>query len=222
MPRRRQTDAAGQGCPDGVLWIGGGSGAGKTTVARRLAADLRLRLYQTDEMMADHARRADPSIARYLSEFLDMSMDERWLAQTPRDMLETFHWFRGECFEMVVDDVRTIAARGGVLVEGFRLLPDLVAPLLASSGRAVWLLPSPAFRLAAFERRGVRRTLAERTSDPDRAMRNLLERDRLFTDRLRRQTTALGLSAIEVDVGTTENALVERVRADLGLAAIDS
>jgi shikimate kinase len=36
-----------------VYWIG--SGAGKSTIARRLAARHGLRLYSTDEAMADHA-----------------------------------------------------------------------------------------------------------------------------------------------------------------------
>ncbi len=37
-----------------VCWLGGGSGAGKSTIARRLAAKHGLRLYSTDEAMADH------------------------------------------------------------------------------------------------------------------------------------------------------------------------
>jgi shikimate kinase len=37
-----------------VYWIGGGSGAGKSTIARRLAAQHGLRVYATDEVMADH------------------------------------------------------------------------------------------------------------------------------------------------------------------------
>jgi uridine kinase len=36
-----------------VRWIGGGSGAGKTTVARLLAEQYSLRLYSTDDRHAD-------------------------------------------------------------------------------------------------------------------------------------------------------------------------
>ena len=43
-----------------VYWIGGGPGAGKSTIARRLAAGCGLHLYDTDEAMADHARRSTP------------------------------------------------------------------------------------------------------------------------------------------------------------------
>jgi adenylylsulfate kinase-like enzyme len=40
-----------------VYWIGGASGSGKSTIARRLADRHGLRLYSTDEVMGDHAHR---------------------------------------------------------------------------------------------------------------------------------------------------------------------
>ena len=99
-----------------VYWIGGGSGAGKSTIARRLAARHDLRLYATDEVMADHGHR--------------------------------------------------------------------------SSGK---------------------------TSDPDTALANLLERDGMFTDRLREEATGLGLPVIDVDTTMTEDELTGRVARAFGL-----
>src|SRR5205807_6747765 len=100
-----------------------------------------------------------------------------------------------------------------VMAEGFRLLPHLVRPLLAERRRAVWLLPTPDFRQAAFDRRqpaGMPWTFIDQTSDPDGALRNLLERDRLFTDRLAEDTLRLGLHVIEVGAAMTEDELAER------------
>lgn len=96
-------------------------------------------------------------------------------------------------------------------MEGFRLLPDLVKPLLGRTGRAVWLLPTPEFRRAAFASRGSLWDIAGKTSDPERALENLLERDRMFTERLREDTARLGLPVIDVGTTMTEGALVERV-----------
>src|SRR5919198_441082 len=79
-----------------VYWIGGGRGAGKTAIARRLWAEDRLQLYATDDVMADHAKRSTPEDCPLLYEFIAMDMDERWLNRSPKEMLETFHWFRGE------------------------------------------------------------------------------------------------------------------------------
>jgi len=201
-----------------VYWIGGGSGAGKSTIARRLAARHGLRLYATDDVMTDHARRASPEDCPALAEFAAMDMDERWCHRDPVTMLETFHWYRGEGFGLIVEDLLRLPPDRGVIAEGFRLLPHLVQPWLAAHRRAVWLLPTPEFRRAAFERRGSLWNIAGRTSDPDRALRNLFERDRLFTDRLAVETRRRHLPAIRVDTSVTEDALAERVAAALGLA----
>ncbi|MFC5244054.1 shikimate kinase [Streptomyces atrovirens] len=40
-----------------VYWIGGGSGAGKSTISRRLADRHGWRLYATDEVMQEHTAR---------------------------------------------------------------------------------------------------------------------------------------------------------------------
>jgi hypothetical protein len=200
-----------------VYWLGGGSGAGKSTVARRLAAEHGLQLYCTDEVMARHAARLTPEEAPLLAAFAGMDMDERWVRRSPAQMLDTFHWFRGEGFRLVVEDLLRLPPEPPVAAEGFRLLPHLVAPLLADRAHAVWLLPTPQFRRAAFDSRGPAGDIPGRTSDPQRALHNLLERDRMFTDRLTEETARLGLPAVPVAPGTSEDELTGRVRALFGL-----
>lgn len=141
-----------------------------------------------------------------------MDMDERWLKRSPKTMLETFHWFRGEGFNFIVEDLLRLPLEQGVIVEGFRPLPGLVAPLLSVTNHAVWLLPSPEFRQTVIESRGTAKWgFLARTSDPERALHNVLERDRMFTDTLRAETTRLGLHAIEVVGSMTEDDLAGRV-----------
>ena len=200
-----------------VYWIGGGSGAGKSTIARRLAGRHGLRLYATDEAMADHGRRSVPADSPLLARFAAMDMDERWVSRSPETMLETFHWFRGEGFGLIVQDLLRLPDRPGVIAEGFRLLPRLVQPLLAVPGHAVWLCPTPGFRRAAFASRGSLREIAGTTSDPEKALRHLLERDRMFTERLAEEAAGLGLRVIEVDATMSEDDLARQVTQAFGL-----
>jgi 2-phosphoglycerate kinase len=202
-----------------VYWIGGGSAAGKSTIARRVARQHRLPVYATDDAMSDHAGRMLPEDAPYLSSFKSMDMDERWLNRRPEIMLETFHWFRGEGFGLIVADLLRLAADIGVIAEGIRLLPHLVKPLLTNPDRAVWLLPTPEFRVAAVDSRSTGWEFLGRTSDPERARRNLLERDRMFTDALSEETKRLELPIVEVDTAMTEDELTRRVMRAFGLGA---
>lgn len=199
-----------------VFWLGGGSGAGKSTIARRIAARHGLALYDTDGVMPDHGRRISFDDSPFLRQFVAMDMDERWVRRSPDTMLETFHWFRGEGFALIVEDLLRTDPEPGVIAEGFRLLPRLVAPL-AAAGRAVWLAPTPGFRRAALASRGTLWQIARRTSDPRRALANLLERDRMFTDRLRAEAAGLGLPLIEVRQGMTKDDLYSRVTDAFGL-----
>jgi len=202
-----------------VYWIGGGSGAGKSTVARRLAARFGLSTYSTDDAMTDHARRSAPQEAPLLHQFMAMDMDERWLNRTPATMLETFPWFKGEAFDLIIEDVLRLPIETGVIVEGFRLLPALVKPILAKACQAVWLLPAPSFRRAVMEARAQSGNgFLSRTSDPPTALANVLERDRLFTNILRQKTQQLDLPAIEVDATMTEEDLTRRVASMLELS----
>lgn len=200
-----------------VYWIGGGSAAGKSTIAHRLAAEQGLSVYATDDLMADHARRSSREDCPLLHKFMDMDMNERWLNRSPKTMLETFHWFQGEGFDFIIQDLLRLPLDAGVIVEGFRLLPHLVKPLLSVPGHAVWLLPTPDFRHAVVESRGGSAWgFLARTSEPERALRNLLERDRMFTDRLHTETALLGLHSIEVDTATTEDDLADQVMQVFG------
>jgi adenylate kinase family enzyme len=89
-----------------IYWIGGGSGAGKSTIARRIATQHGLRVYATDDVMENHARRSTQENSPLLHKFMAMNMDDRWVNRTPKTMLETFHWFRGEGFHLIKRRVR--------------------------------------------------------------------------------------------------------------------
>ncbi len=203
-----------------VRWIGGGSGGGKSTVARMLAADHRLRLYASDAIGGpEFVARCTPSSTPLLQAFVAMDMDERWLNRSPHVMLESFHWFQGEAFELILADLLALPDDTPILAEGFKFLPRLVSPLLTRRSQAVWLVPTPEFRRRAFDSRGSTWDIAGKTSDPERALANLLARDQLFTDFLVNEAEELELQTVRVDGTLTTEDLARRVAADLGLSA---
>ncbi|MEL6520205.1 MAG: shikimate kinase [Pseudomonadota bacterium] len=192
---------------DHVYWLGGGSGAGKSTIARRLAEAHGMALYDSDAAMADHAARCPPDQCPELQRFRAMTMDQRWVERDPVTMLNSFHWYLGEGFSLIIEDLLALPSNQPILAEGFRLLPHLVQPQLTDAHRALWLLPTPEFRRTAFEARGGLWDIARKTSQPDRALANLLERDRLFTERLAQDLAPYPDVALPVTSALTEDAL---------------
>jgi hypothetical protein len=201
-----------------VRWIGGGSGAGKSTVAHQLTVDYGLRLYHSDDTIAAHVGRSSPADSPLLQAFLAMDMDERWVNRSPTVMFKTFPWFHGEGFALILEDLLALPQEPPIVAEGFRLLPRLVAPLLSRPNQAVWLVPTPAFRRSAFDRRGFTWEIPRKTSMPEQALSHLLVRDQLFTEEIAKDATNLQLCVLEVDGRRSADAVARRVAKSLGLS----
>jgi 2-phosphoglycerate kinase len=202
---------------DHVRWVGGGSGAGKTTVTRLLSERFGIGVYSTDATIRVHSERLDATSAPLLERFRRMSMDERWMEHDPVTMHATFPWFRGEGFDLLIEDLQQTPRNCPVLVEGFRLLPHLVRPHVSNPLHAVWLLPTAGFREAAFRRRRDAEAFWMRTTDPDRAFTNLLERDRIFTNEIASDAADNDLEALSVDGTRTVDNMAEELAARFGL-----
>jgi adenylate kinase family enzyme len=204
-----------------VLWIGGGTGAGKSSIATLLAERHGLTRYNYDwHDSRDHTDRTRADRHPHRAAFLAMTLDERWVLRSPLQMVdETLGGFR-ERFEMVTEDLLLIPEHPRVIADGFGLLPELVHPLIESPRQAIFLLPTPEFRVVALERRGW--GSADETSDVKRARANRLARDGLLTDHVRESAARLGLATVDVDGSRGLDDIVAEVTKHFGqcLAAV--
>jgi len=175
--------------PSGALWIGGGQGSGKTSVAWALSRRFDLQLYIVDRRVWVHEARRVPD------EFASLSLDERWLHATTEQMLEWFVDVSRSRMELVLEDLAELPSSPLVIVEGPQLFPSFVAPLLAAPDQALFLV-SP---LAEQRERLLAREGILGTSDPRRAREHATERDLLITQRFADEARGLGLTTFEVD-----------------------
>jgi molybdopterin-guanine dinucleotide biosynthesis protein len=182
-----------------ILWIGGATDAGKTTLARALATRSGCQLYEYDRTDVAHheALATDDDDIRA---FMQGSADDRWVTPTPEELfrrsMRSFHlrW------PLLLRELAELAPHPGapVIVEGFGLLPDLVRPLLDDVRQGLWLIPTEAFKRGSWERRGKPGFRAQ-VSDPDRGAANLWDRDLLLAEEIARQARALQLKLIVND-----------------------
>ncbi|MBB4905575.1 hypothetical protein [Actinophytocola algeriensis] len=139
--------------------------------------------------------------------------DAVWVDPTPEEMAARTLADFPVRFEWVLDDLRALVSGQPVLAEGWGLRPEFVTPILDSPRRMLVMVPTDEFRehqLRVLPRAG---TTGHRVSDPVRAQRNRLERDRLVTEDAVHAATRLGIRVLEVD-GTRDADAVADVVAD--------
>lgn len=186
------------------IWIGGGTGGGKTTTARELAVRHGLRRFSIDSFWyAYDERSARPR----------KSPDEQWLETPAEVQAAEFEEVSRRMMRFALDDLAALPDVPTV-VEGPQILPDLVP----AGDQAVFLDPTPKWQHAVLVPRPMP------SSDPDRALANRLVKDRLYADRVAALARKCGFPVLAMDgerdlIGEVESLLdVPEAAADLRTA----
>jgi hypothetical protein len=173
------------------IWVGGGTGGGKTTTARSLAVRHGLRQFSLDNFWyAYDAREKWPAL----------SPDERWLKTPPSEQATKFESVSRDMVRFALDDLAVLPDVPTV-VEG----PQILADLVPSGDQAVFLDPTPEFQRAVLSRRPMP------SSDPARALAARLVKDRLYADRVVVLALEHGFPVVEMDGSHDLVAKVEAV-----------
>ena len=129
-----------------MLFIGGGPGAGKTSISRALAYRWDLQLYNVDHRTWEHHHRLDH--------------EPDW-TRSPAELVEDFVAYSHRRWSLVVEDLAALPDSPAAIAEGPFLLPELVP----EGAQAVFLAPSE---------EQIRRVRGERGSLPVIADRDVL------------------------------------------------
>jgi hypothetical protein len=161
------------------IWIGGGTGGGKSTTARTLAVQHGLRRFAIDSFWyAYDARWAQPR----------SSPDEQWLETAPEVQAAEFEETSRRMMSYALDDL-AVLPKAPTVVEGPQILPDLVP----EGDQAVFLDPTPEWQQSVLSARSMP------SSDPARALEARLVKDRLYADRVAALAREQGFPVVEMD-----------------------
>ncbi len=195
-----------------TLWICGGQWAGKSTVVRILAKRFGVTAYHydyhdgrghNDRRIALRARNGEP---------LDAPDPEWvWVEQPPEEMAQDTIDSFGARFEWVLDDLRGLVTGRPLIAEGWGLRPDLVAPMLDSPRRMLVMVPTEEFRAHQLRTLERARATSFQVSDPERAQRNRVARDRLVADEAVRAARRHRMRVVDVDGSRDAEAVADLV-----------
>lgn len=200
-----------------AFWIGGGQWAGKTTVARLLAERHGYVVYRHDYAAAHgHFDRAVAAEARAGNPFRDFDPEWEFVQQTPEQMATTVIQQFVDRFEWALDDIRALDGSTPIIAEGWGLRPESVAAI-GCADRMVVLTPTREFRQHQLNNVERAKKLGHEVSDPERAQRNRVERDRLAAENAVKSAAEQGIGAIEVDGSRDAEQITDIVAEHFGL-----
>ncbi|MEU2788078.1 hypothetical protein [Streptomyces sp. NPDC007100] len=220
----RTTPAAAAGRLSHVRWIAGGAGAGKSTLAIILARRHGAVVYRGDLAQHTWLPRCTPRQHPHFHAARDEPPGSLWDGRSPDEACGFAQSVVAETFAFEIEDLLALPADRPVLVDWFGNLPCHIAPLLTRPDQAVFLLPTPEFRLAALRARRsdpVRAPAGWGSRAPGNTLSERLARDELWDAEVRRQAAAYGNTVITVDGGRPAGDLADEVAARfrLGTAA---
>jgi hypothetical protein len=176
-----------------LFWLGGSPCAGKSSIARLLAARHGIEHVECDAVLAAERsprfswaprRQADREVAFYRARF------GRLLAALPA---------------------------GPALIEGADLLPSGLRELGVPPSRAVWLIPTPAFQRRFYAARDWVAPYLSGYADPVAAFASWMRRDDLFAEHVRVTAAQAGYRVIVVDGSRTIPETAEIIEDHLSL-----
>ena len=177
-----------------AVFVGGGTGGGKTTLARTLAVRHGLRLFKIDSFWYEHAERHGES---------PPPPDVQWLEWSPGTQAADFERISRLMLGFVLEDLPTLPDQPVVVVEG----PQILADLLPADAHAVFLIPTREFQRSALTPRPMP------SSDPERALAARLVKDRLYAERVAALASDRGFPVIEVDGSRSPGAIFQQVES---------
>jgi 2-phosphoglycerate kinase len=191
-----------------VLWLGGATDAGKTTISQLLAERHELQIYnydQQDVRQSNHLAQTLPHIFNH-----NRTDEERWLQPEPEELVERARRSFRLRLPLVIGELLALPSTPLILAEGFGLTPELIAPLLSSKHQAIWLVPTEEFKWMSMKQRD-KFTRRLQMSDPERAINNLFVRDMTLAQFVTEQAQARGLRVYEVDGARSPEAMATMV-----------
>lgn len=200
-----------------VLWIGGSPCSGKSTISHTIARMYVFLDYHLDAWSRNHFARRIAAGDAEAATFLKMSMDQRWIERSVEALVQeaTTSWSRN--FSLVIADLLALPKETFIIAEG-NFFPACVAPYLSSPNQAIWLVPADSFceqarrrRQVELTRRQKRHSVYNEDSDPEKRLRNIIERDFRLSRYVRQQAEQLHLPFYEVDGSRSPEEMTELV-----------
>lgn len=177
--------------------IGGGPGAGKSTVSQKIADEFGLVRWKADDFVGEHQLEA--AERKYpINNYVD-SLDENEQSLELIKLTSKQELTRQEELFLIMLKELSRARPDKLLIEGNFLLPELVKKHIKDDYEAIWLVPTRGFQEKLYPKRPWAPKLLKQDTNPELTLEAWIQRDHEYNEEVKRQAEVHGFPYLIVD-----------------------
>lgn len=199
-----------------TFYIGGSPCSGKSTIAEALSEKYNLHYFKVDDYLDKYIKLGAINQKEICLKSEAMSPEQIWM-RDPLVQCEEELLIYEEIFEFILEDLKHIDCKNGIITEGAAYLPKLVKSFEIPFERYISITPSKEFQIFHYSKREwVSYVLAE-CSSKEKAFENWMNRDVLFAEAVQQQCTELEYVSLINNGELTVEELISKVVSHFGL-----
>lgn len=195
--------------PD-TFYIGGSPCSGKSTIAEALSEKYNLHYFKVDDYLDKFIKLGAINQKEICLKSEAMGPEQIWM-RDPLVQCEEELLIYEEIFEFILEDLKHIDCKNGIITEGAAYLPKLVKSFDIPFERYISITPSKEFQIFHYSKREwVPYVLAE-CSNREKAFENWMNRDVLFAEAVQQQCKEFGYVSLINNGELAVEELINRV-----------
>lgn len=199
-----------------TYYIGGSPCSGKSIIAEALSEKYNLHYFKVDDYLDRYMKMGASDKKEICQKVENMTPEQIWM-RNPLVQCEEELLIYEEIIEFILEDLKQIDCKNGIITEGAAYLPKLVKHFNIPVERYISITPSKEFQIFHYSKREwVPYVLAE-CSDKEKAFENWMNRDVLFAEAVQQQCKELGYVSLINNGEMTVEELVNKVVTHFGL-----
>ncbi len=199
-----------------TYYIGGSPCSGKSTIAEALSKKYNLHYFKVDDYLDKYMKQGATNKKEICLKVETMNAEQIWM-RDPLVQCEEELLIYEEIFEFILEDLKKIDCKNGIITEGAAYLPKMIKCFNIPFEKYISITPSKEFQIFHYSKRQwVPYVLAE-CSNKEKAFENWMNRDVLFAEKVQQQCNELGYLSLINNGELAVDELINKVVSHFGL-----
>lgn len=162
-----------------IFYIGGSPCSGKSTIAQIIADKYEFGYFKVDDYLDKYIKLGAKNCYDVCKKQCEFSSEEIWMRDSNIQCKEELVFYE-EIFDFVINDLKKVQSKNGIITEGAAYLPNLMKMFNVQNDRYISIIPTEEFQLYHYKQRTWVWGVLEGCKDKNKAFNKWMKRDILF------------------------------------------